>query len=298
MSTNNTCANCGKGEENSGDLKACTACKLVKYCNRNCQIAHRSQHKKACKKRAAELHDAELFKEPPRPEDCPICMLPPPLYHNHTGIVFHSCCGKDICNGCIYAMAETGGKNMKLCPFCKTPPAESDEEQMKRTNKLMGKGNARAYQMLAGCYRTGTYGLPQDEAKANELYLKAGEFGCANGYYNLGHSYYNGNGVEVDKKKATYYYELAAMNGNLKARHNLGTLEGQTGNYKRAFKHSLIAAKAGCKESLDLLKAGYMSGFVTKEEYANALRECQKRKDEMTSDARDKALAAHNQIRH
>jgi len=51
----NICANCGKGEEESDNLKTCTACKLVKYCNRDCQIAHRSQHKKACKKRAAEL---------------------------------------------------------------------------------------------------------------------------------------------------------------------------------------------------------------------------------------------------
>ena len=51
------CANCGKGEESAGDLKACTACKMVKYCNRDCQIAHRKQHKKKCKKRAAELHD-------------------------------------------------------------------------------------------------------------------------------------------------------------------------------------------------------------------------------------------------
>ena len=37
------CANCGEGEESSGDLKACTACKMVKYCNRDCQIAHRPQ---------------------------------------------------------------------------------------------------------------------------------------------------------------------------------------------------------------------------------------------------------------
>ena len=65
------CANCGKGQEAAsiGDLKACMACKLVKYCNRECQIAHRAQHKKACKKRAAflaaELHDEALFKEPP-----------------------------------------------------------------------------------------------------------------------------------------------------------------------------------------------------------------------------------------
>ena len=53
------CAACGK----EGDsLKACTACKLVKYCNRDCQIAHRKQHKKACKKRAAEYMMKSYFK--------------------------------------------------------------------------------------------------------------------------------------------------------------------------------------------------------------------------------------------
>ena len=55
------CAACGK----EGDsLKACTACKLVKYCNRDCQISHRKQHKKECKKRAAEIYDEKLFKQP------------------------------------------------------------------------------------------------------------------------------------------------------------------------------------------------------------------------------------------
>ena len=66
------CANCGKGEDedtNNSTLKACTACKLVKYCNRECQIAHRSKHKKACRKRAAEIRDEELFKQPPPKED-------------------------------------------------------------------------------------------------------------------------------------------------------------------------------------------------------------------------------------
>ena len=125
------CANCGKCGESCGDLKACTACKLVKYCNRNCQIAHRPQHKTACKKRAAELYDAALFEEH-APEECPICMLPPPLYDTHTGMTFQSCCGKEICDGCIYAMRETGGKN--VCPFCKTPYSKSDEETIKRGN--------------------------------------------------------------------------------------------------------------------------------------------------------------------
>ena len=289
------CANCGMDEESSGNLKACTACKMVKYCNRECQIAHRPQHKKACKKRAAELYDEQLFKKPPPPEECPICMLPS---LSADQVTFESCCGKYICDGCIYAMAETGGNNMRLCPFCKTPPAESNEEEVERTEKLMEKGNADAFYMLAGCYRNGIKGLPQDEARANELYLKAGELGSPEAYHNLGVLYDNGFAVAIDKKKAKHYYELAAMNGHVKARHNLGCMEEEAGNNQRAMKHFLLPARAGCKESSDAVKEGYMNGYVTKEQYANALREYQKSQDEIKSEARDKALAARNQIRH
>ena len=170
------CANCGKGEESSGNLKACTACKLVKYCNRDCQIAHRPQHKKACKKRAAEIHDEAIFQERQREGECPICMLPLPL--GSQVAEFYSCCGKYICMGCIYAMNESGAD---LCPFCRAPGFDDgfDEKEMKRINVLMEKGNADAFYFLAGYYREGSRGLPQDEAKANELYLKAGELGCA-----------------------------------------------------------------------------------------------------------------------
>ena len=82
------CAACGK----EGDsLKACTACFIVKYCNRDCQISHRKQHKKECKKRAAELYDEKLFKEPPI-DECPICMLPMPIRSDDTCVEI--CCGK------------------------------------------------------------------------------------------------------------------------------------------------------------------------------------------------------------
>ena len=287
-----TCANCGEGEECSDDLKACTACNLVKYCNRECQIAHRPQHKKACKKRAAELYDEKLFQEPPPPEECPICMLPLPL--DEAQIVFHPCCGKDICDGCGFAAAESGVKD--ICPFCRTPPAESVEENVKRVMQLMEKGNANAFSQLGGYYGQGILGLPQDEAKANELYLKAGELGCAEAYYNLGNSYYCGKGVEVDKKKAKYYYELAAMKGSVHTRGKLGAIEYQSGNHQRAMKHLLISASAGYTNALDTVKKGYMGGYVTKDEYANTLREYQKSQDEMKSKARDEALAARNNI--
>ena len=290
------CANCGKGEDISGDLKACTACNLVKYCNRECQIAHRPQHKKACKKRAAELRDEALFKEHP-PEECPICCLPLPVYDDHTGVTFHSCCGKLICNGCVDAMDESG-ENGHLCAFCRSPPSDSDEDEVSFTKKLMDTGNAEAINHLAANYAAGRIGLPQDMATANELYLKAGELGHAGAYFNLGTSYALGRSVDIDRKKEIYYYKLAAISGELKARHNLGFLEGEDGNYHRAYKHFMIGAMAGYKDSLDNVKCGYMKGLVTKEQYAITLREYQKSQDSMRSDARDKALAHRNRTHH
>ena len=287
IDTITTCANCGKkGEESSDDLKACTACKLVKYCNRECQIAHRP--KKACK-RAGELHDGALFKEHPPPEDCPICLLPLPM--DIAQSIFKACCGKTICNGCIYAMIEesNGRGKADLCAFCRVPPASSDEDETERIRKMAESGNAIAIYNIGSYYKEGLYGFPLDLIKANEFFLKAGELGCVEAYCNLGFSYDNGRGVEMDKKKAKHYYELAAMNGNVKARHNLGCLEGEAGNIARSKKHFILAARAGWKKSLDKVKDGYSSGIVTKDEYANTLREYQKIQDEMKSDTREKA---------
>ena len=135
------CAACGK--EGDG-LKFCNGCKLVKYCSRDCQITHRPKHKKECKKRAAEIHDEKLFKEVELKE-CPICMLP---VISAVQTTFKSCCGKIICNGCIYAMMISEGKD--LCAFCRTPPPSSIEENTNRIKKLMDKGNGEALISLQG----------------------------------------------------------------------------------------------------------------------------------------------------
>jgi len=277
-----TCANCGK-EGMSDDMNTCNKCKMVKYCNAACKKKHRTKHKKKCERRVAELYDEKLFKEPPR-EECPICFL---ILPHFTQTVFQSCCGKIICNGCILAMEDSEGKD--LCAFCRTPPASTDEETIKRVKNLMDKGVGGAFFLLAGYYARGMCGIPQDFQKANELFLKAGELGCAFGYYNLGNSYRVGMGVEMDKKKAQHYFELAAMMGDIRARNNLGCLEGEVGNQKRAFKHYIIAARAGHESSLDTVKRVFMVGGVTKDEYANTLRAHHERRDEMKSDERDRA---------
>jgi len=291
LSDMSTCASCGK-EGNSGDMNTCNKCKMVKYCFAACKKKHRKKHKKACEKRVAELHDEQLFKEPPSREECPICMSPLP-YGGNTA-TFMTCCGKVICHGCIFTMKKSGG-GKDLCPFCRIPDVFY-QEHVERVNKLMEKGNANAFNHLAGFYAQGINGMPQDYQKANELFLKAGELGYAEAYFNLGLSYQNGDAVEVDMKKAKHYFELAAMGGNVKARTNLGFTEGQAGNHHRAYKHLLIGARAGDDLSLENVKRGYKYGLVTKDEYADTLRVYLERQKEMKSDERDKAAAARNQL--
>ena len=83
-------------------------------------------------------------------------------------------------------------------------------------------------------------------------------------YYNIAHCYLSGEGVEMDMKKATHYYELAAMIGHVKARHNLGIVEENAGNMDRAMKHYMISAGAGCDDSLEAIRECFMNGDVAK----------------------------------
>ena len=164
---NNMCANCGKGEEESISLKKCGACKMVKYCSAACQKAHRPQHKRECKKRAAEIFDETLFRQPPPNEDCPICFLTLPSLE--TGIRCKACCGKIICSGCILALQIID--NDAKCPFCRAPTSISDEERFEKIKKRVEMGDANAIHSFGCYYNQGICGLPQDLDKALEAWL-------------------------------------------------------------------------------------------------------------------------------
>ena len=295
----NICANCGKCEDSTKSLKACAACKMVKYCNRECQIAHRSQHKKACRKRAAELHDEKLFKQPPSLEDCPICFLMLPYLGNSK--VYMACCGKVICKGCMYAPVydDKGNVIADTCPFCRTPPPNSNEKIIVQYEKRMELNDAMAIYNFGCFYAEGRWGLSQNDAKALELWHRAGELGNANAYCCIGNAYMAAQGVERDMKKAKHYWELAAMNGDVEARYNLGFNEGQAGigNKDRALKHFMIAATGGCVESLEKMKELYLKTkgrLVTKDDYTKALRSYQAYLHEIKSDQRDEAAALND----
>jgi len=294
------CANCGKGEEESGKLKACNACKMVKYCNRECQVAHRPQHKKECKKRAAELHDEKLFKQPPNPyEDCPICFLRMPTIE--TGSKYHSCCGKLICSGCFYAQVYDNQGNIvakRVCPFCRTPTPTSEKEAIKREKKRVNLSDPMAICNHGNYYRDGMNGFAQNHTKALELWHRAAKLGCAGAYCSIGYAYECGHGVEVDKKKALHYYEQAAMRGDESARHYLGYKEGMAGNFDRAVKHYIVAVRSGQNESLEAIKLLYSNGYATKDDYTKALQAYQVYLGDIKSNQRDRAASADERNRY
>ena len=117
------CANCGNEPSDAVKLKNCTACRLVKYCGVGCQKAHRKQHRKACKLRAAELKDEKLYgqgHERPENDFCPICTLPIPFPVNKCSSQ-SMCCMKRVCDGCEMSAEKRGMR--KTCLFCRTPVA-------------------------------------------------------------------------------------------------------------------------------------------------------------------------------
>ena len=152
--------------------------------------------------------------------------------------------------------------------------------------------DANAMRNLADLYHGGSMGLPQDFNKAMVLHLRAGELGCATSYGKVAAAYYYGRGVERDEKKAKHYYELAAMRGDAKARHNLGCTEGRAGYMDRAMKHLMISAGAGYDDSLKNIRECFMNGYGTKNDFEKALRSHKEAKDEMKSEQRDAAAAA------
>ncbi|EJK74163.1 hypothetical protein THAOC_04176 [Thalassiosira oceanica] len=282
------CANCGKQGSDTIKLKICTACRLVKYCGVDCQRAHRKQHKKACKQRAAELKDEQLYSQGlDRPEGdfCPICTLPIPLpMDKHSG--FNACCMKRICHGCTVAAQKRG---LLDCAFCRTAILDNDADNLAMVHARVAKKDPEAINFLGEKFVHGQLGLQKDMRKAVELFTEASELGSIKALCNLGIAYHCGEGVQQDTVKAVEVYKKAAMQGNAQSRHNLADWEVRKGNNDRAVRHLLISAKMGDDDSVDNIKRAFEAGFATKDQYAEALKGYQDAVEEMKSYDRDEA---------
>jgi hypothetical protein len=136
-------------------------------------------------------------------------------------------------------------------------------------------------------------GLRQDNAKALQLFHKSAKLGNHLAHFNLSICYQKGDILEKDTRKATYHRQLAAMAGNVYARHNLGCDEDNAGNMDRAYKHWMISANSGCDFSMKDIQEGHKSGFVTKDDYAKTIRAHGNSIDAMKSDDRDRYAATY-----
>jgi tetratricopeptide (TPR) repeat protein len=283
------CASCGKAAVDNVKLKICTACKLVKYCSVDCQKNHRPQHKRECKKRAAEIRDNRLFTKPDETYlgECPICCLPHSL--DITKSTVNSCCSQIICNGCWHAnlSRETAEGLEHKCTYCREPVPKTEEEIDQNLTKRVKANDPVALNHLGKThYHEGDY------EGAFQYYTKAAKLGNIEAHWNLAGLYGEGQGVEKVEKKAVYHLEEAAIGGHPSARHNLGNHEFRNGRIDRAVKHWIIAANLGCDEALDAVKKSFQRGDVSKEEYASSLRGHQAAVDATKSTQREEAEIA------
>jgi len=263
------CASCGMAEIDDIKLKKCTACQLVRYCGVNCQRNHRPKHKKACKKRAAELRDEILFKQPESSHlgDCPICMIP--LSLDITKSTMTSCCSKIVCKGCSHAnrVRQRQESLDETCPFCRKPVPKTEKEIEGYAMKRIEANDPVAMRRQAGKYYD-----KGDYSSAFEYFTKAARLGDVLAHYGLAGCYKLGQGVEKNEKKEIFHLEEAAIGGHPKGRYNLGCIEGNNGRIERAIKHYIIAANQGYDDAIEVLRGQYAKGRISKEDFAAALR--------------------------
>jgi tetratricopeptide (TPR) repeat protein len=285
------CASCGIKEVDDIKLKKCATCGSVRYCGEKCQKEHRPQHERECKKRAAELRDEILFKQPESSHlgDCPICYLPLSLDAN--SCVLAACCSKMICIGCNHANQKQEWERSlhHKCPFCRHPVSKTlEQHKVNLMRRVKANDPVAMRQMAVRRFEEGDY------EGAFEYWTKALHLGCMESHYELSYMYRNGQGVEKDKKKELHHLEQAAIGGHPRARYNLGCVEQQNGRHERAVKHWIIGANLGDDHSLEILMKLYKAGLglISKEDLASALRGHQAAVDATKSFQREKAKAA------
>jgi TPR repeat protein len=152
------------------------------------------------------LRDEELFKQPPKPDDCPMTFLMLPEFE--VSGIFMACCGKMICAGCRHAHQLQTNGGCPTCPFCRADIPEDAEETMSMLRKRADANDAMATFQLGWKYLNGDddENVKKDMDKAIKLLHRAAELGSALSCWNLGVMYDTGHGVSTDEKKAKQFF--------------------------------------------------------------------------------------------
>ncbi|EJK74250.1 hypothetical protein THAOC_04084 [Thalassiosira oceanica] len=205
----------------------------------------------------------------------------------HKNSKVKACCMKRVCDGCDLAAAQRGMYD--TCPFCRTAIPADDASMLAMIQKRVGKGDAVAIKVLGEQYYYGRLEVAKDVPRAVELWTEAAELGSLDAHYELGHRYYDGDGVEEDKPRGIRHWQQAAMNGHVLSRNNLGEAEHINGNYQLSVQHWMVSAKMGYQTSLNYIKDMFKEGHASKAQYAEALLGFRDAVEEMKSPQREEA---------
>ena len=165
-----------------------------------------------------ETADIDLFAPIPDRKECPICMIPVPV--NDSEITFMSCCGKSICNGCIYKHMMNNRINKipadeQKCAFCCQPTnRRTAKDGNKSLKKLMKNNVPEAFIQRGKQYKTGIDAF-QSDTKSMEMYIRAAELGHIKAFDVIASYYEEGIAVGEDVSKAQEFWVVAAKKGSI-----------------------------------------------------------------------------------
>ena len=111
-----------------------------------------------------------------------------------------------------------------------------------------------------------------DYESAFEYWTKAAEVGDVEAHYGLSILYQHGKGVDKDEGKEIHHLEEAVIGSHPVARYNLGCIEWNNGDKKKALMHYIIAAAQGENKSTKALMDFFKLGVFEKDVLDVALR--------------------------
>ena len=178
---------------------------------------------------------------------------------------------------------------------CRTPAPKPDEKILARLRKRVERKDPNALFAMALSYRD-RRGLSADQVKCIGLLRESADLGFPPAQYRLGCFHYFGElaemglGLEQNEEIAHKYYEQAAEGGDVRARHNLGCAEYDSGDYVAAMRHFRLSASGGHKRSMGALIACFEGGLLRHGDLAEALQAFYLARGELESEDRDQYM--------
>ncbi len=144
----------------------------------------------------------------------------------------------------------------QMCEYGETAKRDKEKAESLYTVALPGlkrlaeEGDARSQYAMGILYENGIGGVARNQALAARWFLRAARRGYGGAQFRAGLYYEKGTGVERDQRKALFYYNNAAGQGNALALYSLGQIHldgtGVGGvDVRRALVYFLRAEQAG-----------------------------------------------------